>query len=650
MTPDHYLIVEAAPAIPGLEDLLADLARDGVVDAYSARQRLLGRGLALLAKGDRGKLAPLAKHLAAARVRHWLILPAPPRFAPDRLRALRTSAEALTLVGEKGEVAVERGARLVAILADLSGAAVEKSLKRLLVQNAYRGREVIDPIGDDDFRQAVLRGRPLLDIYRLGDDGAVVGAMRAYPGRFDPAGLGARRSLSAVGNLDALLDLLREFAGTLELRTDFGLATLPGCRLHRADEGPSAERENLLSLTRFGWLATQLVAQPALPAPPAVADETTQILGAVGLALGEPALAGPAVPPVGSGDAAAVPPRPTVPSPAPGRELPPPPSADELGGGTGFSLVRLGVWGGILAGIVAGLIRVEPAVLGFIWTHGVASGLLPAVLAAGCFWRGFHFLRLKRRMENTPTSKIRSLALGMVEVQGIARRRYALVAPMTQLPCVWYRLRRFRRDQKNNWHQTSSSDCGPVPFYLEDATGRVLIDPRGSAIQPQTREEGYPGGIGSWQVGGMETSEEKWVEEVVADGAPLYVLGFADVRRPGQGSLRERTIAKLQRLKGDRRALAAFDGDGDGTISSDEWDTARQAMESEALREELSAGRAPETSTIAIGRPKDRGLPFVIAAAAAEHQLPGRYGFWIIPLFLGSGLSLAWAVYLILEP
>jgi len=650
MNQDHYLIVDAAPSVPDLDRLLADLGRKFGLDAYTARQRLLGRGLALLARGERHKLAEMTDLLAGARVRHWLIRPERPRFMPDRLTALRVEEQALTFVGRKGQLTIPRGARVAACLADLSGRAVEKSLRRLVVQNAYRGSEAVEPIGDAEFRQAVLRGRPLLDIYLLDDEQLVAGAVRAFPGRFDPAGLGDRKSYSAAGNLAAIVELLESYAGRLELRTDFGLANLPGCRLRR-EEDPAAERENLISLTRFGWLNAQLALTPAAPAEPptgailpAAEDAAASLsirpdLAAVVATAGAAAEVIPAT----TNKAAAQEKAGT----AAGRALPPPPAPESPGlVDRGRLLARLGGLGGALLGTGLALFQVGPGPRRALWEYGVRNGLLPGLLAVGLFWGGFHCLRLKRRIENTPTSKIRSLALGMVELQGRARRNYALVAPMTHLPCVWYRLRRYRRDRRNNWRLTGLTESGPVPFSLEDASGRVLVDPRGASVRARTREEGRPGASGLFGAGDAG-DDQRWVEEVIPEGTPLYVLGFAASRRARRPTLRERTIAGLRRLKADREALAAYDRDGDGRIDEGEWQAARADMETAALRESLAEKRRGALESVVVGRPRQRGLPFVVAATESELKLTRNYGLLTVPLFVGAALAAAWTAALV---
>src|SRR5260370_40897180 len=68
--------------------------------------------------------------------------------------------------------------------------------------------------------------------------------------------------------------------------------------------------------------------------------------------------------------------------------------------------------------------------------------LLAAVGFAGglyLFVRGFRLLTRKRLLLNTPTSKIRSASLGLVEVSGLATGPYTLPTPIAGAPCFLYR-------------------------------------------------------------------------------------------------------------------------------------------------------------------------------------------------------------------
>ena len=109
---------------------------------------------------------------------------------------------------------------------------------------------------------------------------------------------------------------------------------------------------------------------------------------------------------------------------------------------------------------------------------------LGACLGLFLFYRGFRLLQRKRLILNTPTSKIRSASLGLVEVNGLAVGPYTLNAPITGVPCFYYRTLAWelRKSGKNQeWHQVADESMH-VPFYLDDNTGRLLVNPQGAEM------------------------------------------------------------------------------------------------------------------------------------------------------------------------
>src|SRR2546422_4995027 len=64
---------------------------------------------------------------------------------------------------------------------------------------------------------------------------------------------------------------------------------------------------------------------------------------------------------------------------------------------------------------------------------------LAAVGGAALIVAGFVFLRRKRLIENVPESRIRSVAMGFAEIEGVARKKCELAAPYSGIPCVYYR-------------------------------------------------------------------------------------------------------------------------------------------------------------------------------------------------------------------
>ena len=89
-------------------------------------------------------------------------------------------------------------------------------------------------------------------------------------------------------------------------------------------------------------------------------------------------------------------------------------------------------------------------------------------------------LQRKRLILNTPSSKIRSAAMGLVEINGLATGPYTMPAPITTVPCYYYRTMAWRwerRGKSSEWVKVADESLH-VPFYLDDNTGRVLVDPR----------------------------------------------------------------------------------------------------------------------------------------------------------------------------
>jgi E3 Ubiquitin ligase len=102
----------------------------------------------------------------------------------------------------------------------------------------------------------------------------------------------------------------------------------------------------------------------------------------------------------------------------------------------------------------------------------------------GLFLYGFRLLKRRRLILDTPFSKIRSAAMGMIEINGLAVGPYTMVAPITARPCYYYRTLVWewkQRGKNKDWVKVAG-ECMHVPFFVDDNTGRVLVDPRGADL------------------------------------------------------------------------------------------------------------------------------------------------------------------------
>jgi hypothetical protein len=183
--------------------------------------------------------------------------------------------------------------------------------------------------------------------------------------------------------------------------------------------------------------------------------------------------------------------------------------------------------------------------LTFIFSSRSSPPWLWPVLGAAAgvyvFYRGFQLLQRKRLIMNTPVSKIRSAAMGLVEVSGLASGPYTVIAPITGVPCYYYRTMvwQWKRQGKSSSWVKEADESLHVPFYLDDGTARVLINPQGAEmdIHRDFQEEfshslfssslEIPANIGGFLTAhGVDTSAKVKIEEYcIKPKNALFVLG-----------------------------------------------------------------------------------------------------------------------------
>ncbi len=105
-----------------------------------------------------------------------------------------------------------------------------------------------------------------------------------------------------------------------------------------------------------------------------------------------------------------------------------------------------------------------------------------AGFGAWTFFRGFRVLRNKRLVENLPTSKCRSLAMGLVELEGkaVGSETFPSLIGGIACFCSMVKVERYKRSGKSSRWVTVHEEERILPFFLEDETGRVRVNPHGA--------------------------------------------------------------------------------------------------------------------------------------------------------------------------
>ena len=162
----------------------------------------------------------------------------------------------------------------------------------------------------------------------------------------------------------------------------------------------------------------------------------------------------------------------------------------------------------------------------------------------GLFIYGWVVHQRKRLIESIPTSTIRSLALGLVEISGRAQPEESLLStPFSGLPCVFYSYaveEQVSSDKNTRW-ETIAKGTSEQPFYVSDATGRVLVVPLGAELilpDERTSRSNWLGELPPTTLAGLSrlgVSTERWMgsktlrcrESFILPEEQVYVLGTA---------------------------------------------------------------------------------------------------------------------------
>ena len=109
------------------------------------------------------------------------------------------------------------------------------------------------------------------------------------------------------------------------------------------------------------------------------------------------------------------------------------------------------------------------------------------VIGAVTFLVGFKAYREYRILMEVPRAPVRSIPMGLVHLQGKVTGDDPLISPLTGARCFFYmvNIKEFVKTRtgaasvKWSW-QTVAGDDDLKPFYLDDGTGRVLVNPMGA--------------------------------------------------------------------------------------------------------------------------------------------------------------------------
>jgi hypothetical protein len=177
-----------------------------------------------------------------------------------------------------------------------------------------------------------------------------------------------------------------------------------------------------------------------------------------------------------------------------------------------------------------------------IHLHLPVVATMAAVAGPYLFVRAFGELRKRRLIQNTPTARIRSMAMGMVEISGQVVQGSSHLAPFSGRPCAYWEVDIATRRRRNSWHVVHRNSSGN-PFFVRDDTGLALVYPHGAecTVRNQVEESCFGISVPACYAEYMDQkrlafrhvwrlSTLRFRERVLEEGQQIYVLGSARPR------------------------------------------------------------------------------------------------------------------------
>jgi len=281
-----------------------------------------------------------------------------------------------------------------------------------------------------------------------------------------------------------------------------------------------------------------------------------------------------------------------------------------------------------------GLAEVAPSVDGspnLISVLTLLCGIGGIMVGLFLFFRGFQLLKRKRWIEDTPVSKIAGAAMGPVKIFGKATGPYTLVSPLSGVDCYYYRAEASsgQRAENEETLATRATESIFTPLFVEDETGRLMIDPRGAELDlPCEFDESTSGASMSecarrfLRRHGLSTEGETTVAEyAIKPGDPLLVLGTIVEPNSSVAYLSPEAADLQRREQWEAMGLPVRDMPAPSLNLANGFDVTPRAV--------LSSGR---------------NAVLVLSREVPQHMIEGlarraNFGIWLGPPFAVFGLA-----------
>ena len=143
------------------------------------------------------------------------------------------------------------------------------------------------------------------------------------------------------------------------------------------------------------------------------------------------------------------------------------------------------------------------------------------------FFRGFRNYRKYLLLQDTPAIPIRSIAMGLVRIHGKAAGDHTVESPISHSACCVYQIHieKWKDEEDSGRWIHYGADANGVTFYLEDGSGRVLVDPRGAEFDIESTAVREASGTRSSVAPATQASDAELLAYVARVGPSAEIPG-----------------------------------------------------------------------------------------------------------------------------
>jgi hypothetical protein len=279
------------------------------------------------------------------------------------------------------------------------------------------------------------------------------------------------------------------------------------------------------------------------------------------------------------------------------------------------------------------------------------------------FFHGLGVLRKKRFIESIPTSTVRGLAIGLVELTGKAKKTKPLQSPLTGTECTFYRYTIERLEssgRSSRWVLISQGDSVFCPFCLDDSTGQVMVLPKGAEfVMPAdytfttSMGSGLPDNLvnfmtknGIQYTGLFGNFTLRFNEWYIKPDESVFVVGTAQKNSTQLDDHREALSDRLSEVRQNVQQASDLDLSKEVGIGIAGWKRAEANAEHGLLQEEIKSD--PQDVAIDVIIAKGDSSEIFIVSDESQTEVVKSFSWKAFAgIWGGSALSLALLAYLL---